>query len=337
MITIKEIARLAGVSAKTAERALSGATKDIRRDARERAERVRRIAEEHGYRPSELALALRRGGVRSIGFLTDILTDQFISAAVETAMDEAAKQQYKVALQVVRFDREQTLGSLKLLLASGVRGIITSCSTDQLPPPLMHTLESQNYPLFSLCSRSNYNFSSAAPDYSLALPAAMRSLRKKGHRKITFCLFSGKPSDNERNRRLFLKCCRELGIEPDFRIHDKLEQAARLADRRLSAVILFGKYSMRVFQDRCLELGYHPDVIGIYNEWTLAAAMNFHLQGIILEQAETSVRTAVRQVLGQIDGGGIRHHLLPARFVTGKELSSLHIPDLTNQWLFDYQ
>ena len=67
MITIKEIARLAGVSAKTAERALSGATKDIRRDARERAERVRRIAEAHGYRPSELALALRRGGVRSIG------------------------------------------------------------------------------------------------------------------------------------------------------------------------------------------------------------------------------------------------------------------------------
>ena len=48
MITVKEIARLAGVSPKTAERALSGATKDIRRDAKERAERVRRIAEAPG-------------------------------------------------------------------------------------------------------------------------------------------------------------------------------------------------------------------------------------------------------------------------------------------------
>ena len=77
MITIKEIARLAGVSAKTAERALSGATKDKRRDARERADRVRQIAAAHGYRPSELALALRRGSTRSFGFLVDVLTDQF--------------------------------------------------------------------------------------------------------------------------------------------------------------------------------------------------------------------------------------------------------------------
>ena len=134
-----------------------------------------------------------------------------------------------------------------------------------------------------------------------------------------------------------MESCRNCGIEGDFRIHSDLHQAAALADQRLPAVILYGKYSMRVYQDRCSELDFHPDVIGIYNEWTLAAAMNFHLQGIILEQAETSVRTAVRQVLGQIAGGGIRHHLLPARFVTGKELSSLHIPDLTNQRLFDYQ
>ena len=49
MITVKEIARLAGVSAKTAERALSGVTKDKRRDAKERAERVRKIAEAHGW------------------------------------------------------------------------------------------------------------------------------------------------------------------------------------------------------------------------------------------------------------------------------------------------
>ena len=44
MITVKEIAKLAGVSAKTAERALSGETKGKRRDAGERAERVRKIA-----------------------------------------------------------------------------------------------------------------------------------------------------------------------------------------------------------------------------------------------------------------------------------------------------
>ena len=337
MITVKEIARLAGVSAKTAERALSGATKDIRRDARERAERVRKIAEEHGYRPSELALALRRGRVQSIGFLTDILTDQFLSAAAETIMDEAGKQRYKVALQVVRFNREQTLESLKLLLASGMDGIITSCCSDQLPTELAHTLELQQYPFFTLCGRSDYDFSSSAPDYSQAYPAAVKSLAEKGHRRITLCLFAGKSADNARNGSLFMECCKRYGVEGDFRVHDDLHQAAMLADQRLPALILYGKYSMRIYQDRCAELNIHPDVVGVYNEWTLASALNFPFHGIILEQAEPAVRMAVRQILNQINGSGIQHIFLPARFIKGNELRTLRIPDLTNQRLFDFQ
>ena len=337
MITVKEIARLAGVSAKTAERALSGATKDIRRDARERAERVRQIAEAHGYRPSELALSLRRGRVQTIGFMVDILTDQFLSAAAETIRDEAGKRAYKVALQVVRFDKRQTLESLKLLLASGMDGIITSCCSDQLPPQLSRTLAAQKYPLFTLCGRGDYGFSGASPDYSEALAQAVDSLVEKGHRRITLCLFAGKDADNARNGDLFRQYCELRGVEGDLRIHTDLHQAAQLAEERLPAVILYGKYSMRVYQDRCAALNLRPDAVGIYNEWTLASALNFPLHGIILEQAEAATRAAVRQVLSQIDGGEVRHISPPARFVRGTELRTLNIPDLTNQRLFDYQ
>ena len=70
---------------------------------------------------------------------------------------------------------------------------------------------------------------------------------------------------------------------------------------------------------------------------TLTSAMNFPFHGIILEQAETAVRLAVRQVLNQINGNGIQHISLPARFIKGNELQSLRIPDLTNQRLLDYQ
>ena len=337
MITIKEIARLAGVSAKTAERALSGATKDIRCDARERAERVRKIAETYGYRPSELALSLRRGRVQSIGFMVDILTDQFLSAATEIIMAEAAKQDYRVALQVVRFDRGQTLESLKLLLASGMEGIITSCSPGQFPPQLLYTLERQKFPFFTLCGRSSYDFSSAAPNYSQALPQAVKSLAGKGHRKITLCLFAGKDADNLRNGNLFMECCRKYGVDGDFRVHHDLHQAASLAEQRLPAVILYGKYSMRVYQDRCAELDFHPDVVGVYNEWTLTAAREFRFHGIILEQAEEMVCAAVRQVFRQIEGDEIRHLSFPARFVKADELETLkrNISDLTNQRLID--
>ena len=93
---------------------------------------------------------------------------------------------------------------------------------------------------------------------------------------------------------------------------------------------------MRIYQDRCKELNFHPDVIGIYNEWTLAAAMNFSLHGIILEQAETAVRMAVRKILKQINGDEIEHYHLAAKFLPEEEIRSLQIPDLTNQRLFDF-
>ncbi|MBQ6597534.1 MAG: hypothetical protein IJH79_08270 [Lentisphaeria bacterium] len=69
----------------------------------------------------------------------------------------------------------------------------------------------------------------------------------------------------------------------------------------------------------------------------MASAMNFTFHGIFLEQAEPAVRMAVRQILNQINGSGIQHISLPARFIKDNELRTLRIPDLTNQRLFDYQ
>lgn len=335
MITIKEIARLAGVSAKTAERALSGATKDKRRDARERADKVRQIAAAYGYRPSEVARALRRGSVKSIGFLVDILTDQFLAAAVETAMDEAWEKQYKVALRLARFDREQTSEAIKAFLASGMEGIITSCAPSQLPEELMEKLLQQNFPVFTLCGRSNFPFSSAAPDYSKALPDAVAHLVTLGHKKITLCLFAGKELDNLVTEKIFRESCSRLGVEADFRVHSRKQQATGLADEKIPALILYGKYSMRIYLDRCAELGTAGDVIGIYNEWTFAAAQTFKLCGVILERAEETVRGAVTQLLAECSGAPRKHLSVKAEFLPASAFHSIKVADLANQLLFE--
>ena len=337
MITVKEIARLAGVSAKTAERALSGETKDKRRDARERAERVRKIAAEHGYRPSELALSLRRGSVRTIGFLVDILTDQFLAAAAETAMDEASKSGFRIALRIARMDKERTRDALESFLSSGMDGIITSCCPEQLPQLLVKNLLKQNYPLFTLCGQSGYGFSSASPDYSEALPQAIDSLISNGHKRITLCLFQGKEVDNAETGRIFLEHCREKDVDGDVRIHHDRYQAKKLAEEKIPALILYGKYSMRIYLDHCAKLNFTPDVIGIYNEWTLAGAQMFNLHGIILEKAETAVRGAIRQILSQISGGATARISPKAEYVPAEKFHTLNFPDLANQMLFDQQ
>ena len=335
MITIKEIAKMAGVSEKTAERALSGVTKDKRSDARERAERVRKIAREHGYMPSELALALRRGRSGAVGMVVDILTDQFLAAAVETAVTETAKAGYKITLQIVRFSPEQTREAIQTLLASGAEGIITSCTSSQLPQDLINSLVRRNYPLFSLCERSCFDISSASPDYSAALPQALQYLVSLGHRKVTLALFKGKENDNERTGRIFTDSCAKLGIEPDLRIHENMLQAEQLANEKIPAVILYGKYSMRRYLDRCAKLKWQPDIIGIYNEWTAAAAQDFALRGMILENARTAVISAVEQIFARINGGNVCNLDIPARFVPENELHQLQLANLANQYLTD--
>ena len=92
---------------------------------------------------------------------------------------------------------------------------------------------------------------------------------------------------------------------------------------------------MRIYLDRCGELGFNGDVVGSSNEWTLAAAQPFGLSGIILEQAESSVRGAVTQLYAQCDGDPAEQLSYPAEFVPEKEFHALKVADLANQLLFE--
>ena len=106
MVTIKDVAERAGVPVRMAARALSGTTLGKRRDARERAERIRQAAKELGYCPSEIAVSLTRGRTRTLGLLLPSLTDMFYAAASEIAMDEAAREGYSILIRLTRFRPE---------------------------------------------------------------------------------------------------------------------------------------------------------------------------------------------------------------------------------------
>lgn len=67
--TIRDIAERAGVTHRTVSNVLAGNAKGVRSDARRRAERIREIAEELGYRPNMSAKAIRRGRFNSVGLI----------------------------------------------------------------------------------------------------------------------------------------------------------------------------------------------------------------------------------------------------------------------------
>ena len=125
-------------------------------------------------------------------------------------------------------------------------------------------------------------------------------------------------------------------MEADFRVHSRKQQAALLADEKIPALILYGKYSMRIYLDRCAELGTTGDVIGIYHEWTFAAAQPFKLCGVILERAEETVRGAVTQLLAECSGAPLKHLSIKAEFLPASSFHTIKVADLANQLLFEH-
>src|ERR1700733_14363541 len=73
MVTIREVARAAGVSVSTVSNALNGRP-NVSRDVRQK---IQQFARELGYRPNRAAQTMRTGLSRAIGLVLPDLTNPF--------------------------------------------------------------------------------------------------------------------------------------------------------------------------------------------------------------------------------------------------------------------
>lgn len=132
-ITIKEIARLAGVSIGTVDRVLH----DRGRVKPETAVLIRKIAGEHGFTPSRAgrALALARKPVK-IGIVVHLTKTEFMQQTLQGIAKVKAELKGLGAEILVReiasFDVQAQLQALDDLVGAGAQGIAISPAEDQL-------------------------------------------------------------------------------------------------------------------------------------------------------------------------------------------------------------
>lgn len=336
MVTIKDVAEKAGVPVRMAARALSGTTLGRRRDARERAERIWQAARELGYFPSEIAVALTRGRTKTIGLLLPNLTDMFYAAASEIAMDEAAKQGYSIIIRLTRFRPEQAQESIVRFRASRVDGILFGDDCSDLSPELLELLRRQNFPFLTFSHPNRCDFSSVVPERREAIRQAVEMLAVRGHTQISFALFRKKHFGSQLDAEAFLESCAGCGVRSELFWQEHMSEYSTLAAKRRAALLINGKYSMRMFLD-CIadDPGYKPDLIGFYNEWTWAQASASLLRGVIMDQAEVMVRSAVQTIIKQTADHEIRMLPVSSKFYPAEKFSEIHVLNLSNQYL-DY-
>ena len=132
--TIYDLAALAGVSAATVSRALAG--KEV--VSSKTAERIRRLAKEHGFTPSSVARNLRTRRRGAIGVVIPLghergqhISDPFFMTLIGHLADELTERGFDLVLSRVIPDRDDWLQ--KMIDADRVDGFIVIGQSDQSP------------------------------------------------------------------------------------------------------------------------------------------------------------------------------------------------------------
>ena len=113
-VTMKDIARVAGVSPSTVSRVLSGAPPAVRIGAETR-DRVVEVARSLGFEPNPVARALRGARTMLLGVIVGDITDPFFPGLVEAVGAAARDRGYNVVLGHAR-GRAREAVALKAVL-----------------------------------------------------------------------------------------------------------------------------------------------------------------------------------------------------------------------------
>ena len=192
--SIKDVARIARVSHSTVSRALRNSPLVNR----ETAERVRRIAEDSGYRASAAARSLVTRRTNTIGVVVTSIADPFVAGVVGGIEDAAGERGFCVLLANSNADPDREVRVVRFFEERRVDGIIvTSSRVGALYVPMLSRMQ---VPIVLLNNQhaSEFAHSVMIDNLQSSLEAA-RHLVALGHRRIAYLGDRfGHQSDTER-------------------------------------------------------------------------------------------------------------------------------------------
>jgi DNA-binding LacI/PurR family transcriptional regulator len=212
-VTIKDIARAAGVSHTTVSRALRGSPAI----SNETTTRIRQLAEEMGYMPSAVAQSLLSRRTYTIGVVITTVADPFTVQIVGGVEEVAQAAGYSVFLSTSHNNPEQEMMVVEtfhrrrvdaIIVISSRVGSVYSSRLDQIQVPIV---------LVNNNEEGDYLYSVAVDDISAA-QRAVEHLIALGHRRIGYVEALNRPKSNRRRLNGYQAALRQANIptEPAF-------------------------------------------------------------------------------------------------------------------------
>lgn len=128
MISIREVAKLAGVSAATVSRVMNGTAKVDP----EKRERVLRVIEETGFVPNEVARTLFRKSAKTIGLILPSIRNPYFTELAAQVDVIALQHGFRPFLCNTGYDPEKEKAAVQMLISMNADAIIVASCSDQL-------------------------------------------------------------------------------------------------------------------------------------------------------------------------------------------------------------
>jgi LacI family transcriptional regulator len=209
VVTIRDIARVAGVSTSTVSRVLDERLPPTRSAA---AERVRQVAAELGYVRDPLASGLRRAGTSTVGVIVPRLTDTVMAMLYEEIAAAAGERGLFTVVATTKDQPDAERVAVESLLRRRVDGLILTTARTTAPAA------ADPGPISAprvLALRTDGVHPASIGDDHLGAHLATRHLIDLGHRRIGLVGGPSYASSAQNRRKGYLHALTEAGIPHD--------------------------------------------------------------------------------------------------------------------------
>ena len=268
-VSIKDIARLAGVSHSTVSRALRHSPLIPAATA----QRIQQIARESGYTASAVGRSLATRKTEAIGVVVTSIADPFNGDLVDGIEEVANQGGYSVILATSQADPEREIAVVRSFGERRVDGILVASS--RVGSLYLPMLEELKIPIVLVNNQhgSDFVYSISVDNVDGAYQAA-RHLIERGHRRIAYLGDRlGLHSDEDRFagfRKALLESgiplCRELVIYGDGKLEGAMSAAGELlgGSEQPTAVVCYNDMSalglLRAAEERGITV---PDQLSV--------------------------------------------------------------------------
>jgi len=196
MVTMGDVARLAGVSITTVSHVLNGT-----RPASEAAtRRVMEAVERTGYTPNTIARALARASTQSLGLAISGLANPYFTDLIAAVEREAGRAGHTLLLGDTREDADQELRMVQALLERRVDGLLLAPSPGAFERTLPF-LAAQDVPVVLIDRMPGGDFDQVGSDNEAPTTQLVEHLAALGHRRIGMVMgLAALPTTAERVR-----------------------------------------------------------------------------------------------------------------------------------------